>query len=226
MVSIKQKAHLKGLGLWAKYVERREELKEEGVEWADDVAYEEMVKGGEPTVELMEGMSLEEEAEVRAKKRGRRKGRVVDGLSDLLVCIPEMPSIVRGRSASEAENIRWIYNHIQPGTDLNDCPSPGAWTEVHVCRMDAQYMIDFLKGPRTRLVPTKLDDGKDAALQDGHITLGFLKKMREYRAARGGLKKRDDEELEVITAEGFVGDGGIVDLTDDGCIGGCGSGGG
>jgi len=176
-VSPENKAELKRLGRWDDFIAERENLRMSG--YTPMNACNEALKTHLPESLDTAPPAVEEElADLPAPPSSVPLGG--DLFSDLLSRIPPVPSEIADREAGEAFNIRWIYNHIALGTDLSDCPSPGAWLEVHVCRLSPAYMLEFLKGPRTRLIPSKaqLVEPGDGGPIDGTPTIEFLCKIR------------------------------------------------
>lgn len=157
-ITTTQKGRLREKGLWDKYLQIRERLKGEGVKPA------EAAKRALAEIETIE----REEWEPNSK------------VSELLAQVPKIPDEVTGRVANEVENIRWVYNHIVPGTDLSGCPSAGAWLEVFLCRMSGPYLQTFMDRSRSKLIPSRaqLVNEEDVGPMDGTATVEFLKKVR------------------------------------------------
>ena len=110
------------------------------------------------------------------------KGNATGGttlVNDLLMKVPSPPKDVLGRKASETENIRWINDNLVVGSDLSDCPSPSAWLELHLCRIDKDCMLNFLKGPRMKIVSSKGEAVKKKS-QDGKVTLDVIKELKKF----------------------------------------------
>jgi len=176
-VTPEDKDELKRLGRWDDFIAEREHLRSLGLTPAEagKGALEAHLPDGVPAAvePLPDPPPLEPIAVVPVSLGG-------DVFSELIARIPPVPPEIAEKEASEAANIRWIYNHIAPGTDLSDCPSSGAWLEVHVCRLSPAYMLEFLKGPRARLIPSKaqLVDPSDDGPIDGTPTIEFLCKIR------------------------------------------------
>jgi len=173
------KAAMKAAGTWEDFKMCRARLKAEGVPPA------EAKRQALATYNVAPLPKFDTSAKMPSKPKGFSEGVIDSFISQ----IPEIPPELADKQASESDCIRWIYNHITPGTDLSDCPSPGAWLEVHICRMSPTYLIDFLKGPRAKLIPAKaqLDSGNDKDI-DGKPSLDLIDRIKNFR-----LTQEDDE---------------------------------
>jgi hypothetical protein len=111
------------------------------------------------------------------KEDGERKNCI-----DMLK-IPPVPANVVNKEATEAENVKWVYNHLVSGSDLDGCPSPGAWLELHLCRMDPGYLLEFMKGPRLKLLtpPKAAADIGNKKVLDGKPTIDLIDKILEIK---------------------------------------------
>lgn len=125
-----------------------------------------------------------------------RLGVVTKQLAD----VPPTPKEVLGREAeNEAENIRWVLDHIMPDTDLSECPSPLAWLDVFLCRADDAYRSMYLKEMRGKLIPNRaqiLPDDEEGKI-DGALTVEVLHKVKaaSEEAQKGKKGKEADADL-------------------------------
>ncbi|MBT4823328.1 MAG: hypothetical protein HN742_15040 [Lentisphaerae bacterium] len=158
--SVKQT--LKDQGLWPRFLERRNELRESGMppKQATEYALAEM-QNGYPVTDA-QGPQL-----------------------------PIAPAALAGKTASEAVVVRWVFNHIDDSsTTADDCPSPGAWTLLRQCREAPGFCTMFIKDIWTKLLPSRaqLEDtagGDDRG--DGRVTQALIARIQ----AAGEKANRD-----------------------------------
>ena len=176
-----EKNRMKKAGTWVSYVAKFDALKHDGK--SDEEAFNIAIKAYLPEKETPPTKPKRKPASTAKRKPASRKPKNPELMDALVSMIPPVPESVQGREASETDNIRWIYNHIAPGSDLTDCPSAGAWLELHVCRASSAYMIEFLKGPRSKLIPARAtyENENDAGPIDGTPTIDLIGKILAIR---------------------------------------------
>jgi len=71
--------------------------------------------------------------------------------------LPEVTAdVFHGKTASEAENIRWVAaNMMVADVTSDDCPSGAAWWLLSMCRRSPTFEYDFAKSMYTKLIPTR-----------------------------------------------------------------------
>ena len=68
---------------------------------------------------------------------------------------------LRGKVASELEELRWVKNNIGSAVVPEDAPSGAAWTLLMDLRGDGAFRVDFWKTMFMKLLPRNAGDGDD-----------------------------------------------------------------
>ena len=148
------RARLEGGGQWGWFCRRRDELKRDGCPPDDAVT----MAAGE------------------ALGRCRDSGKAAD--AGLAVA----PEELAGRSASEAETVRWVARNIDNAdVGVADCPDPFAWTLLRQCRDNPGFQAFFIEKLWSKLLPNRaqLESEADESELDGQALLDFIGRIEQ-----------------------------------------------
>lgn len=108
--------------------------------------------------------------------------------------LPHAPPELEGRTASEAEILRWVAGHIDhPNPSPADCPAPFAWTLLRQCWGIPKATAWFVEKLWVKLIPSRAQleaesgDGKF----DGKPTIDLIDRIEKHaRDAEAGAEFR------------------------------------
>lgn len=168
--SARDKARLQQAGEWQWFLDRREELKGDGMK--PDHAREWALR------EALARASGASKKAVGSPPRAPGGGQPQEPETDL----PLAPAGLTGRSASEPDVIRWVARAIsdaRPWQELvEECPDPFAWTLLVQCRQDPTMLRWFTEKLYSKLIPSRsqLEDQGKVEL-DGQEQVSMLDRI-------------------------------------------------
>ena len=145
------KDRLKAAGTWDQFMARRDDLRASG-ETAQDAR----------------AMAL---AESLANEPAKPSSKTP--------ALPPTPAEVAGRSASEAEVVRWVARHIDDDqVSPDDCPDPCAWTLLRQCRQTPGFVSFFFQQVWTKLLPSRAQIESDSGVTlDGSAVSALINRI-------------------------------------------------
>jgi|GEM_PF-4029102 len=114
----------------------------------------------------------------------------MDHDSNSTMSLEVAPQALAGKTASEAEIVRWVARNIDnPNASPADCPDPFAWTLLRQCRdQDNPGFVSFFTEKLwAKLLPSRaqLEEQGGTNAIDGKITLDLIERIREVSSECG-----------------------------------------
>ncbi len=155
------KENLQEAGLWEDYCERYDALVNQG--YSEKYAQATVTKEFKRAAEAAKNIKSRKKAN-NASRKGQ--GKVSDGNDEQgsppSLSMPEDDSIFEGKTATEAENVRWVAeNLVSNQVKPEDAPSKTAWALLQDCRMNQGFRLDFWKNMYMKLVSKGQIEGNE-----------------------------------------------------------------
>lgn len=97
------------------------------------------------------------------------------------------PEALKGKTASEAEVIRWVARNIDnPDCSADDCPDPFAWSLLRNCHEDSTFRRYFIGTMWTKLLGKGGESNDSSGDIDGSVQIAMIEKIQGLRSSNGG----------------------------------------
>lgn len=168
---------LQSLGVWERYLARRDELKAEGASPADarERAFREVTA-------IETAIVPADAATLKTARRPR----------------PYHPAILKGKRAVVKTDIEFVYEHMDDdGLQPNDAPSSGAWSLWSWARSTRDTRMDFYCNFAAKLLTGSVDESPGFIKDDGRPLRHLEKDLAAWHKKEAARKLAAEKSREM-----------------------------
>ena len=183
------KAELKRIGAWNKFLLRRDELKKSmSPREANDRAVMDCLgeNNEDGPSEIKHPMRLPVNPEPEELQKEPFETEAEKSVQELINNLPSR--------SKPTDLIQWVAANLKGDINFEDCPGRDAFALLLDCQSVPSFRLDFWKTMYTKVIPSRAQLGDDDAIDeiDGAMTLAVLDKIAKISEAV--QKKADKDE--------------------------------